>query len=115
MTSMLTKAQAWFLYYGKAALHTFWQAALASLVVGFGGAGLDLAHLTDLSAWQKIATAAVIAGIGAVASWIKQLVVLPKPGTVPAAEGDQLDHELPETAEPGPDEMMQRLAGTPAQ
>lgn len=55
----------------RRAMHTFWQAALGSLIATFGGAGLNLADLADLSADQKIATTAVLAGLGAVFSLVK--------------------------------------------
>jgi hypothetical protein len=55
----------------RRAAHTFWQAAVASVVATFAGAGLDLADLTDLSTDQKVATSAVLAGLAAVFSLVK--------------------------------------------
>lgn len=53
------------------ALHTAWQAAAASLVASFAGAGLSLGDLADLSVDQRIVTAAALAGLGAAFSLLK--------------------------------------------
>jgi hypothetical protein len=73
-------------YYGKAGLHTFWQAAAASLLGAFAGSGLNIGDLAQLPVLEKIAGAALVAGAAAVMSYLKQLVVLAPPGTAPALE-----------------------------
>lgn len=73
-------------YYGKAAAHTFWEAFVASLMAALSGSGMGLEHLPQLPVIQKVALSAVIAGLAAVLSYFKQLLVLPSPGSVTARE-----------------------------
>lgn len=82
----MTALKAHLAYYGKAAFHTFWEAFVATLLTAFTGSGLDLAHLPQQSAVQKIVVSAIIAGIAAVLTYFKQTLVLPAPGSVPAEE-----------------------------
>lgn len=67
------------------AAHTFWQAAAGSAIATFGGAGLNLGDLTNLSADQKIVTSAVVAGLGAVFSLLKGAA---RARTAPAVSDD---------------------------
>lgn len=95
----------------RPALHTFWQAAAAALVVGFGGSGLNLAHLTSYSADAKIVAAAASAGLAAVASLLKGGVVASRASKATTALGD-----IPDTPDPLADTPDPNTAGssTPA-
>lgn len=52
-------------------VHTFWQAASATAIAEFGGSGLDVKTLTDISADEKIVIAAVVAGGSAVLAMLR--------------------------------------------
>lgn len=85
---MLTRITNHLAYYGKAAAHTFWQAAVASIVGANLGSVLGANHLPQVGELQKIALAAAVAGGAAVLSYVKQLLVLVPPASVPAIEDE---------------------------
>lgn len=66
-------------------LKTFLQAFAASLVVAWSGSSLDVQHLNDWSAWQKILVPAVVAGLAAVGSLLTSLLSGLKTGTASAS------------------------------
>lgn len=54
--------------------HTFWQAAVASLMASYAASGADLSQMTDVSTVQRIAGSAVVAGLAASLSVLKGAV-----------------------------------------
>lgn len=80
------------------AAHTFWQAAAGSAIATFGGAGLNLGDLADLSVDQKIITSAVVAGLGAVFSLLKGAARARTAPTAAAESSPLLD--VPDTPDP---------------
>lgn len=85
---MLTNIKAHFAYYGLAALHTFWQAAVAAILSSNIGSMLGAGQLPQVSEAEKLGISAAVAGGAAVLSYIKQLLVLVPPASEPAVEVD---------------------------
>lgn len=55
-------------------LSTFFGAAFVAVIGAWAGSGLDAEHLNDLSAWQKLASAGILAGGAAVFSLVKGMI-----------------------------------------
>jgi hypothetical protein len=55
----------------KRALHTFWQAFLAALLVAYAASGLNVSQVVDMGSAKKFAFALGVAVLGAVLSAVK--------------------------------------------
>lgn len=69
---MITKA--YLIDLVERAVWTFGQGFVSALVLAWGGAGLDVQHVTDWSSWQKVGVAAVGGGVAAVLSLVKSVI-----------------------------------------
>jgi hypothetical protein len=70
----------------KRALHTFWQAALGSLIVVWASSGFDVKDLTNVSGIEKVVVALVVGAVSAGLSAVYHQFIgdlEPKPAPAP--------------------------------